>query len=248
MCVCVRACISDLGDMLTSRIQGLRFSSSMMSKPNSSWQLYGDSTFIFSKLRTYGSDLMNKDYIWRLYQTPDWTLAVLCSVTDFPGNLRNDGFNHNIFDLLPDQSGVNSPWTEILPQGFQSPVTMEHTKTSNFMEVGKVSEKLNGRNYFIIQQKNPQNITTACPKQSSTICLTPWLLPFVSLAGFIITVGLVFRVLLVDAVVGQVHELVTQGLHGRRIPEARQKRSHIQSIVNLSNICHCGAEWKLTCS
>lgn len=28
-----------LGDMLTSRIQGLRFSSSMMSKPNSSWQL-----------------------------------------------------------------------------------------------------------------------------------------------------------------------------------------------------------------
>lgn len=32
-------CFVYLGDMLTSRIQGLRFSSSMMSKPNSSWQL-----------------------------------------------------------------------------------------------------------------------------------------------------------------------------------------------------------------
>lgn len=59
--VCVH--VSHLGDMLTSRIQGLRFSSNMMSKPNSSWQLYGDRTFIFSKLRTYGSDLINKEYI-----------------------------------------------------------------------------------------------------------------------------------------------------------------------------------------
>lgn len=39
-----------------------------------------------------------------------------------------------------------------------------------------------------------------------------------SLAGLVVAVGLVFRVLLVDAVVGQVHELVTQSLHGRRIP------------------------------
>lgn len=43
-------------------------------------------------------------------------------------------------------------------------------------------------------------------------------LPFVSLAGLVVAVGLVFRVFLVDAVVGQVHELVTQSLHGRRIP------------------------------
>lgn len=35
MCVCVYY----LGDILTSRIQGLRFLSSMISKPNSSWQL-----------------------------------------------------------------------------------------------------------------------------------------------------------------------------------------------------------------
>lgn len=39
-----------------------------------------------------------------------------------------------------------------------------------------------------------------------------------SLAGLVIAVGLVLRVFLVDAVVGQVHELVTQSLHGRRIP------------------------------
>lgn len=43
-------------------------------------------------------------------------------------------------------------------------------------------------------------------------------LPFVPLAGLVIAVGLVFRVLLVDTVVGQVHELITQSLHGRRIP------------------------------
>lgn len=51
-----------------------------------------------------------------------------------------------------------------------------------------------------------------------------------SLAGFIITVGLVLRVLLVDAVVGQVHELVTQSLHGRRIPE--EERHKITRIQN----------------
>lgn len=45
-----------------------------------------------------------------------------------------------------------------------------------------------------------------------------------SLAGFIITVGLVLRVLLVDAVVGQVHELVAQSLHGRRIPEQERHK------------------------
>lgn len=56
-----RVCVSHLGDMLTSRIQGFRFSSSMISKPNSSWQLYGDSTFIFIRLSTYGSDLKKKE-------------------------------------------------------------------------------------------------------------------------------------------------------------------------------------------
>lgn len=43
-------------------------------------------------------------------------------------------------------------------------------------------------------------------------------LPFVSLAGFVVTVGLVLGIFLVDTVVGQVHELVAQSLHGRRIP------------------------------
>lgn len=47
-------------------------------------------------------------------------------------------------------------------------------------------------------------------------------LPFVPLAGLVITVGLVLRVLLVDTVVGQVHELITQSLHGRRIPRGME--------------------------
>lgn len=54
LCVLVRVgvykCVCYLGDMLTSRIQGLRFSSSMMSKPNSSWQLYDVRTLIFSRV------------------------------------------------------------------------------------------------------------------------------------------------------------------------------------------------------
>lgn len=41
-----------LGEMLTSKIQGLRFSSSMISNPNSSWQQYGRRTYIFTRLFT----------------------------------------------------------------------------------------------------------------------------------------------------------------------------------------------------
>lgn len=51
--------------------------------------------------------------------------------------------------------------------------------------------------------------------------------PFVSLAGLVVAVALVLRVLLVDAVVGQVHELVTQSLHGRRIPEEEKHSSFL---------------------
>lgn len=118
--------MSHLGDMLTSRIQGLRFSSNMMSKPNSSWQLYGDRTLIFSKLRTYGSDLEKTEITFKDYNQPlkIRKLAVLCSVND-SGNIRNDGLNHNVFDLLPDEGGVHSPGTKILPQGFQGPERSE---------------------------------------------------------------------------------------------------------------------------
>ena len=41
-----------LGEMLTSKIQGFRFSSSMISNPNSSWQQYGRRTYIFTRLFT----------------------------------------------------------------------------------------------------------------------------------------------------------------------------------------------------
>lgn len=60
-----------------------------------------------------------------------------------------------------------------------------------------------------------------------------FLLPFVSLAGLVIAVSLVFRVFLVDAVVGQVHELVTQSLHGRRIPEEEKHKCGIKSSYDL---------------
>lgn len=39
-----------------------------------------------------------------------------------------------------------------------------------------------------------------------------------ALAGCLISIGLVFRILFIDTVVGQVHELVAKTLHGRGIP------------------------------
>lgn len=55
--------------MLTSRIQGFRFSSSMMSKPNSSWQLWGVFTCIFSRVFTYGSELRSKQKWGNLFDS-----------------------------------------------------------------------------------------------------------------------------------------------------------------------------------
>lgn len=57
-----------------------------------------------------------------------------------------------------------------------------------------------------------------------------------SLAGFIITVGLILRVLLVDAVVSQVHELVTQSLHGRRISD-KDRHKIIRNLTIWFNKC-----------
>lgn len=36
-------------------------------------------------------------------------------------NLRNDCFDHNVFNLLPDQSSVDSFGTQKMPQGLQRP-------------------------------------------------------------------------------------------------------------------------------
>lgn len=64
--------------------------------------------------------------------------------------------------------------------------------------------------------------------------------PFVSLAGLVIAVRLVFRVLLVDAVVGQMHELVTQSLHGRRIPKEEKhkcgSKSNMTSVISFLQV------------
>lgn len=51
-------------------------------------------------------------------------------------NLRNDGFDHNVFNLLPDQSGVDSLRTKILPQGLQSPENT-HTHTDTHVRAGE---------------------------------------------------------------------------------------------------------------
>lgn len=58
--------------------------------------------------------------------------------------------------------------------------------------------------------------------------------PFVSLAGLVVAVALVLRVLLVDAVVGQMHELVAQSLHGRRIPVREVKSTRYSLILTLT--------------
>lgn len=44
-----------------------------------------------------------------------------------------------------------------------------------------------------------------------------------ALAGRFICIGLVLGILLIDAVVGQVHELVAKALHGRGIPGSEEK-------------------------
>ena len=47
--------------------------------------------------------------------------------------------------------------------------------------------------------------------------------PFVALASHFICIGLVLGILLIDTVVGQVHELIAKTLHGRGIPGRKQK-------------------------
>lgn len=49
-------------------------------------------------------------------------------------------------------------------------------------------------------------------------------LPLVPLAHCVVCVALVVCVAFVDAVVGQVHEFVVQGLHGGRIPGTQNTR------------------------
>lgn len=44
-----------------------------------------------------------------------------------------------------------------------------------------------------------------------------------ALAGRFIRIGLVLSILFIDTVVGQVHELVAEALHGRGIPESEEK-------------------------
>lgn len=65
-----------------------------------------------------------------------WTALLFCSQSMTKcANLRNDSFDHNVFNLLPDQSGVDSPRTKILPQGLQSPENT-HIQTHALLELG----------------------------------------------------------------------------------------------------------------
>lgn len=75
-------------------------------------------------------------------------------------------------------------------------------------------------------------------------CVSLRSLPFVSLAGLVVAVGLVLGVFLVDAVVCQVHELVAQCLHGRRIPVGEethldQNIEHHQHVFVFTGAADC---------
>jgi len=47
--------------------------------------------------------------------------SVLQPVGDCVVDSRYDSFDHNVFNLLPYQGGVDALGAEILPQGLQSP-------------------------------------------------------------------------------------------------------------------------------
>lgn len=84
-------------------------------------------------------------------------LAVLCSVNDFTGNIRYDGLNHDVFDLLPNQGGVHSPWTKILPQGFQGPERIE--RMHNFL-INRNKEKISIKQNLCLSKGDQEHIMT----------------------------------------------------------------------------------------
>lgn len=51
-----------------------------------------------------------------------------------------------------------------------------------------------------------------------------------TLAGCFICVSLVLSVLFIDAVVGQVHELVAEALHGRGIPAGKEEKGRGKEV------------------
>lgn len=60
-------------------------------------------------------------------------------------------------------------------------------------------------------------------------------LPFVSLTQSLVPVGLVLCILLVHAVVRQVHKLIVDILHGRRIPEKYTNCTELGKVQNYRN-------------
>ena len=90
-------------------------------------------------------------------------------------------------------------------------------------------------NHLCIIQHNDREPTTCVFKQTNdrepTTCVLYNLMienqPLVSLAHCIVRVVLVVDVLLVHAVIGQVHKLVTKSFHGRRIPAIKHSNPRI---------------------
>lgn len=60
-------------------------------------------------------------------------------------------------------------------------------------------------------------------------------LPFVSLTQSLVPVGLVLCILLVHAVVRQVHKLIVDILHSRRIPEKYTNCTELGKVQNYMN-------------
>lgn len=69
-------------------------------------------------------------------------------------------------------------------------------------------------------------------------------LPFVSLTQSLVPVGLVLCILLVHAVVRQVHKLIVDILHSRRIPEKYTNCTELGKVQNYMNKHLCVKYYK----
>lgn len=71
---------------------------------------------------------------------------------------------------------------------------------------------------------------TLCSSRSLLHGDAVWV-PFVTLAGCFIRISLVLSVLFIDAVVGQVHELVAEALHGRGVPASEEEEGRGKKVT-----------------
>lgn len=140
------------------------------------------------------------------------------------GHSRNDGFDDHIFDLLPNESGVDTLRAQVLPQRLQGPAL---NKTSIIRLYYNSETSLNILRPWVACWLNYKTsyLTSAGqthPEFTSNVSL---FLPFMALTSLIVAVTLILRVLLIYTVVCKVHKLVVEGLHRRRVSVLNKKKS-----------------------